>query len=294
MKDRSGIRSKTGIAISMVIFGTIGIFRRYIDMPSAMLACLRGIIGGAFLSFLLLFKGKKADNSAVRKNLFLLCLSGALIGINWIMMFEAYRFTSVSVATLCYYMAPVFVILASAVLFRERITVMKACCIAAAVIGMVLVSGADLRGGSAKGVLLGLSAAVLYATVVILNKKIQNVPPYEKTIVQLLSAGLVLVPYVLIAESPHGMTLSGKTIVLVLIVAILHTGISYAIYFGSIEKLRMQTVALFSYIDPVVAVLLSALILKERIGVSGWIGAALILGATFLNEYLDGRQRPAE
>ena len=277
--------------LAMTIFGTIGIFRRMVDIPSGMLACFRGVIGTVFLILFLVIRKQKPNFSVFRNHLPLLCLSGALIGINWILLFEAYNYTTVAAATLCYYMAPVFVILVAALFLKERMTLLKWICVAAAVMGMVLVSGV-LNGENAgpdntRGILLGLGAAFLYAAVVLINRTFSGVPPIERTVFQLGSAAIVLIPYILLAEEASQVRMSGRTVLLVLLIGILHTGIAYLLYFGSMDRLRIQTVALFSYIDPVVAVLLSTLLLKENIGVTGWVGAFMILGATLVNELFD-------
>lgn len=288
-------KAKAAFIMSMFIFGTIGIFRRYIPLPSGVIAMTRGFIGMLFIIFFVKLKGKNINWVNIKGNMPLLPVSGALIGFNWILLFEAYRYTSVAVATLCYYMAPVFVILASPLLFRENISVKKLCCVAAALAGMVLVSGvygADFGGiGELKGVLCGLGAAVFYACVVILNKFIKNISPYEKTAVQLGSAGLVVVPYVLYAESMADITVSAFIICMVLIVGIFHTGFAYVLFFGSMAKLKAQTIALFSYIDPVVAIILSVMILHEGMSVAEAAGAVLILCAAVASELPEKEMR---
>ena len=282
-------KAKLSLIISMFVFGTIGIFRKYVPLSSGLIAISRGYIGAVVLILLIvLIKKQKIAIGAIKSNLFLLCLSGGFIGINWILLFESYQYTSVATATLCYYMAPVFVVVAAPFLFKEKITLKKAICVAVALVGMVLVSGIIETGftgvGELKGILLGLGAALFYASVIVLNKKIKNVPIYEKTIVQLMSAATVLVPYSLLVEDNSAVEITPLVIIMLAIVGVVHTGISYALYFGSIEKLNTQTVAIFSYIDPIVAIILSAVILSEKMSAFGVIGAILILGSTMVSE----------
>lgn len=276
------------LVLSMSIFGTIGIVRKYIDLPSSVIALGRALIGTLFLALLLFIRRQPFSVSVVRKQALSLLLSGCFLGFNWILLFEAYCYTTVATATLCYYMAPVIVILAAPLLFRETLTVKKGLCVLAAVVGAVLVSGI-LTGGSGssdgKGVLLGLGAAVLYASVVLLNKGIRDVPAMDRTLVQLAVSAIVLIPYVLLTEDVTLLSPGAVDLGLLLLAGILHTGIAYALYFGSIHALSAQTAALFSYIDPVLAILLSALLLQEPMGISGIFGAVLILGAAFLSEY---------
>ncbi len=277
---------KLNMIAAMLVFGTIGIFRRYLPVSSAFLAFSRGILGGVFLLVYMLLT-KRLPKEKIPGKVFLRLVGiGVLIGFNWIMLFEAYNYTSVAVATLCYYMQPIILILASPLLFGERLTMKKGLCAAISIFGMVLVSG--VLGGSGagdpRGVLLGLGAAFLYAIVVILSKKTGGVDAYSRTTVQLLSAGLVMVPYLLITGDQNQAPFQVSTLVLLLVVGIVHTGIAYAMYFGSMQKLATQTVALLGYIDPVSAVLLSALFLREPLGLLGGIGAVMIIGAAIWSE----------
>ena len=274
---------------AMTIFGTIGIFRKYIPLPSSLLALARGIIGTAFLLLLVLvIKRDKLSTEAIKRNLGFLVVSGAFIGFNWILLFEAYQYTTVATATLCYYMAPVFVVLVSPFLFKERLTPLKALCVAVALAGMVFVSGIPQSGfggiSELKGILLGLGAATLYAIVVILNQYIKDISAYDKTIMQLGTAAIAILPYTLLTENFADITFTPVAVCMLFFVGIVHTGIAYTLYFGSMSGLKTQTIALFSYIDPVVAIILSAVILQENIGLWGVIGAVMVLGSTMVSE----------
>ena len=272
---------------SMLIFGTIGVFRRYIPLSSAFLAFARGILGGLFLLALMKARKKSAGVKLPSGVLLRLAVTGAMIGVNWILLFEAYSYTTVAVATLCYYMAPTIVVLLSPMLFKERLTGKKAVCAAVSVLGMALVSGViggGPGGGSVRGILFGLGAAVLYAAVVIMNKKTPGIDAYRKTTVQLLSAGLVMVPYLLLTDGFTGEGFSLSAALLLLAVGVVHTGVAYALYFGSMEGLSVQSIAVFSYIDPVSALLFSALLLREPLGAPQVIGAVLIIGSAMVSE----------
>ena len=271
---------------SMAIFGTVGIFRRWIPLPSATVAAARGIVGALFLLALQGVRKQKLSRDGIRQNLVLLLVSGAAMGANWIALFEAYRFTTVAAATLCYYMAPVLVILLSPLLLREKLTARKGVCAAAALLGMALVSGlADGGGlGTMRGALLGLLAAALYASVVLMNKQMCPMPAIERAVVQLLVAGVVVLPYALLTGGAGTQAPGAGTLLLLAAVCIVHTGLAYALYFGSVEHLPAHTLALLSYIDPVVAVLLSALLLHEPLTILTGLGAVLILGAAAVGE----------
>ena len=286
--------AKVSLILAMVIFGTIGIFRKYIPLPSGIVACARGILGVAFLLVFIKIKKIKMDREAIKKHLWILLVSGGFIGLNWVLLFESYRYTSVAVATLCYYMAPIFVMMVSPFLLKEKLTVKKVLCVIVALIGMVFVSGV-LDGGISdvsemKGILFGLGAAALYATVIMMNQKLREVPTYDKTIMQLGAAAVVLIPYILFVEDLSAVVLTPLIILMLIIVGVVHTGIAYALYFGSMNGLKAQTVALFSYIDPIVAIILSAMFLKEPMTIYSAIGAVLVLGATMISELPEKRK----
>lgn len=272
----------------MLIFGTIGVFVRHIPLPSSVIALTRGVTGTVFLLILTRMRNMPPERAAIRRHLPLLCLSGAAIGFNWILLFEAYRYTTVATATLCYYLAPVFVMLVSPLVLRESLTLRKALCALAALCGMVLISGILESGfsgsGQTPGILCGLGAAALYASVVLMNKKLGDVPAFDKTILQLGVAALALLPYVLVTEWGTALTWTLPGVTLLLILGVVHTGAAYTLYFGSIRDIPAQTAALFSYIDPVAAIFLSAVFLKEQLTLPGVIGAVLVLGSTLLSE----------
>lgn len=286
------MNAKIKIITAMVTFGTIGIFVRYIPLPSSIIALVRGVLATVFLLAVMSAGKRRPDGTAIRRNIVLLVVSGGLIGFNWIMLFEAYNYTSVAVATLCYYLAPVFVIIASPFILGEKLTMRKAFCVAAALAGMVLVSGVIQNyasGGNTEdlsltGVILGIGAGALYGTIILMNKKLKDISSYDTTVVQLAAASIVLVPYCLMTVDMGSLTITPVSAVLLLIVGIVHTGIAYVLYFGSIKELPAQTVAIFSYIDPILAVLLSALLLKENMDMLSILGAVMILGSTFVSE----------
>ncbi|MBP9989378.1 MAG: EamA family transporter [Ruminococcus sp.] len=273
------------MALAMFIFGTLGPFINNISFPSSFIAFSRAVIGTAFILLFMLVTKHKTDIKAVLKNLKLLIPSGIAMGFNWICLFEAYKYTGVAVATLCYYMAPVIVIILSPFILKEKFTKINLISSACAVIGAVLISGV-VNGAvkSIKGIVLGLTAAVLYSSIVIMNKFVSDLHPLETTLIQLASAAVTMLPYIIFTENISDFSFDKKSIILTSIVGILHTGIAYVIYFGSVQKIPAQTTAVFSYIDPVTAIIISTVFLNEKMTIIQIAGTILILGATLLNE----------
>lgn len=285
--NKDNFKSYVALIGSMLIFGTLGVVRRYVPLSSAMLALCRGALGSVFLLLFVLVRGGKLKLPE-RKTTLWLVLTGAIMGLNWMLLFEAYSYTTVAAATMCYYMQPTIVILLSPLVFRERLSGRKLACAVAAIVGMLFVSGV-LSGGigqvrDIRGIAFGLGAAALYAAVIILNKKVVVEDIYAKTVIQLAGAALVMIPYVLLTEGVPELTLTAADIGMVLLVGIVHTGITYALYFGSMQRLKAQTVAVMSYIDPVFALLLSAAVLHESLTPLGIVGAVLIIGSAVISE----------
>ena len=285
---RAETGAKLSVLLSMAIWGSVGIFVRYIPLPSSVIAFSRGVIGLLFLLLLVLLRKQKVGFAAIRGNLPVLCISSVALGANWILLFEAYRFTTVATATLCYYFAPILLIVASPILLKERLSVKKVICVLVALVGMVFVSGVAEGGlpgrDEALGILFGLMAAVLYATVVLCNKKMKAIAAFDRTMTQLGLSAVVLLPYILLTENVSSMQADAKAIVLLLVVGVLHTGVAYALYFGALDRLKAQTAAIFSYMDPVLAIILSALLLKEPLTLYSILGAVLILGSALVSE----------
>ncbi|MDF2908768.1 MAG: transporter [Herbinix sp.] len=285
-------RSKITFISAMLIFGSIGLVSRNIRLSSAQIALTRGVIGSIFLLLASKVLKEKISWQKIRPNLPLLIISGAGIGFNWILLFEAYKYTSIANATLSYYFAPVFVVLLSPFLLKERLTPIKVGCILAALGGMFLIVG--IGGGEGKnhviGIGYGLAAAVLYAGAIIVNKYMRGLSGLETTIIQISAATAVLVPYILLTETIHIFLIDTRSAAYLIILGLIHTGLAYMLYFTGLKKLKAQTVAVLSYTDPISAILMSALFLGEKLTLIQIFGGILILGATLFSEAYDRKQ----
>ena len=280
-------RSRAAYIFSMVIFGTISIFKRGIALSSGEISLLRAVIGGSGILLYMLLRGEKLPFRQVKSQLPLLLLSGAMMGANWIFFFEAMNHTTVAVATLGYYFAPIIVMVLSPLLFREKFTAKQVLCFVMASAGLVLIIGTGGGDGSssyAMGIGFALAAAALYAGVILLNKRITSVSGMNRTVFQFISAIAVLIPYVAMTSGFQVHTLSGSGIFCMLVLGLVHTGFAYCLYFSSLSTLQGQQAAILSYTDPLVSVIVSVTILGESLTLTQAIGGALILGFSLLNE----------
>ena len=274
------------LILSMAIFGTLGPFVRNIPVSSGELALYRAVLAAVLIAAFLAVTGQKIPFASIRKEVPLLLASGIAMGINWILLFEAYKYTTVSAATLSYYFAPVIVTVVCPILFREKLTGRQILCFVMSTAGLVLITGiGDMGNGKDLiGILFGLGAAVFYASVILLNKFIRNVEGIHRTFLQFVAAVVVLLPYVLLSGGITIGTLGGIGWVNLLIVGLIHTGVTYCMYFSSLKELPGQKAAILSYIDPLVAVLVSVTVLGETMTIWQGIGGILILGFTLWNE----------
>ena len=274
------------LVASMTIFGTLGIFVRNVPVSSGELALYRAGLAALLIAGYLLVTKQRIPFASMKKEIPLLLASGVAMGMNWILLFEAYKYTTVSLATLSYYFAPVIVTIVCPVLFKEKLTGKQALCFVMSTLGLVMITGiGDVGSGSdLTGILFGLGAAVFYAAVILLNKFIKKVEGIHRTFLQFLSAIVVLIPYVMLTSGVTLGKLNGIGWVNLLIIGFIHTGLTYCMYFSALKELPGQKAAILSYIDPLVAVMISVTLLGESMTLWQAVGGILILGFTLWNE----------
>ncbi len=276
-------------SLAVVLFGTIGMFLRWINIPSEIVVLCRGIIGTLVVWIVIRLKGKHVDLAAVRKNLLWLVLSGVSLGLNWIFLFAAYLHTSVAVASLCNYLAPVIVVMLAPLLYRERLGLKKLLYVAFAVVGVFLISGVIGTAPetlSGIGILFGLLAALGFVGIILCNRRLTGMNAYDKVIVQLAVSALTVLPYALVKNIGTPLVLDLRSVLLTVMLGLIHTGFAYCLYLDNLGKLPVHSVAVLGYIEPVVSVLCSVFILGEQMTLLGWIGAVLIIGAAAASELI--------
>lgn len=284
---KKGLNAKAMLSVSMAIFGTLGLFTRNISVSSGELALYRAVLASALIIVYLAVTGQKIDFKMIKGEILLLLASGIAMGINWILLFQAYRYTTISAATLSYYFAPVIVTVVCPFLFHEKLTGKQILCFCMSTIGLILIIGVESIGQGGNdllGILFGLGAAAFYAAVILLNKFIKNVTGIHRTLLQFFAAIIILVPYVAFTGGMHLTTLGGAGWGCLLTVGLIHTGITYCMYFSALKELTGQEAAILSYIDPLMAVLVSVLLLGESMSLRQLLGGILILGFTLWNE----------
>lgn len=282
------MKSKIQFILSMIIFSTIGLVVRYIDLSSSETALLSSSIGCLFLIFVFFVMKKSIPWKLVKVNAFVIFLSGIALGGNWIFLYKSYDYTTVTNATLAYYFAPVFVMILSPLILNEQLSIKKVVCICIAIIGMLLIVGHGISASGKSdllGTLFGLVAAAFYAALMLLNKFINNISKLEITIIQLGITAILLLPYVFFTEGFGILEVPKSSILFIILLGIINTGVGFWLFFSGMQNLKGQSIAMLSYVDPFVAILISGVILHEQLTIIQIIGGALLLGSTFVSEY---------
>lgn len=274
------------LIVAMCIYGSIGLVRKHVALSSSLIALSRSVIGAIFLIVALLLRKQQVDTNKIKKNFVYLVVSALALGFNWVFLFESYSYLSVATATLIYYFAPTLVIFVSVPLFKDKLSLKHILCAIISLVGMIFISGV-LQSEftlSVSGILLAVGAMLLYATVIVLNRKANEVPTLERTTMQLSVSAIILLPYTLLTDKTLFLGVDSTSIILLLVMGIVHTGIAYLLYFSAIGTLKSHTVAIFSYIDPTLAVILSFTVMQEGFSVFSLIGAILIILSSIVSQ----------
>jgi drug/metabolite transporter (DMT)-like permease len=280
--------------IALLLFGSNGIVASYIKLNSNEIVYLRTLIGSIFLIFVLAMSKKKIQFWKNKLHFLYLVISGIAMGASWIFLFEAYKQIGVSIATLCYYCAPVIVMILSPLIFKENISSAKLLGFLAVIIGMVCVNGqAFVQGRFSLGLIFGILSAIMYAIMVVFNKKAVSITGLGNATCQLV---ISFITVAILMSLKHGLLVNIMVgnLIPILILGIVNTGIGCYFYFSSIGRLPVQTVSILGYLDPFSALIFSAAFLGEKLSIVQIAGAVLILGGAAFGELFRSKNKPKE
>ena len=274
---------------ALLLFGSNGMVASFIQLSSLQIVLLRTLTGSILLAALFFLTGGKLTFYRHKRHFSFLAVSGIAMGASWMFLYEAYARIGVSIASLLYYCGPVIVMALSPLLFKEKLTANKIVGFLAVIVGVVLINGnAFGDNGDIFGIACGLLSAVMYAFMVICNKKAKAIVGLENSTLQLTIAFFTVAAFVGIKQG-YTMQITSSSVMPILILGLLNTGIGCYLYFSSIGKLKVQTVAICGYLEPLSAVLFSVVFLSEVMLPLQVIGAALIIGGAMAGELLNKR-----
>lgn len=270
--------------ISLLLFGSNGIVASFIDMNSYEIVFFRAFLGSLLLLLIFLAGKGKFTFFKYKKQFFCLVISGISMGASWMLLYEAYTKIGVSIASLLYYCGPMIVMALSPLVFKEKLTVYKAVGFLTVLCGVFLINGNRIHTQSNDfGVFCGLSAAVMYALMVMFNKKAAGINGLENAMLQLF-VSFVTVAVFIAWKQGFTVNITSASVLPIMILGFINTGIGCYFYFSSISHLPVQSVAICGYLEPLSAVLFSAVFLKEVMLTKQVIGGVLILGGAVVGE----------
>lgn len=288
-------KAKFQIVIAVVIFGTIGIVSRFIPLCSSGIVFYRAMLASLFLILVSIITKRKFSVAKIKQNSLLLFFAGGFMGLNWVLQFESFNVASVSVGTACYNIMPVFVILLTPIMFKQKLTFKSVICVLIAMLGIVFVSNVFVTGVKSHellGCIYGVLGGFFYALGVMTTKKMSDIDSYDKIIFEFLVSMLIMIPYVIVSKNGSFLFNAGLAmrdviigIIAILALGIVHTGIAYIMYYDSVNFLATDEIAIFSYIEPVTALILSFVLLHEKMNIYQLFGTILILASTFVANF---------
>lgn len=281
------MKEKLYFVSSMIIFGAVGVFIKYIGLSSGVIALFLSLIGAVFLLIVSICKKQKVSWRIVKKNIIALFIASISLSGNWIFLFQAYKETTIANAALSYYFAPVLVTMLSPIVLKEKLSIKKMVCIGIALIGLffILQNGTlETKENHFLGIVYGLIAASFYAALTLINKFIRGLDGVINTLLQLGFAVMILFPVVVFTENFHFSSFTGKMVLLMILLGVLHGGIGFYLFFVGMNGLNAQSIAVLSYVDPLTSLLISALVLGEKMTLLQVCGAVLLLGSILLGE----------
>lgn len=284
-------RPKTGLAhlvASGVLWGTGGLtgtlLARVTGLSPLSVAAYRLTAGGALIVIFLTLTGRRWPRG--RAAWARIGAVGLLAAVFQGSYFTAVSLTSVSLATLVTIgSAPVIVLAVEVATRRRRLTALTAA------ITLLVLSGLGLMAGFPHGfqpaatlasVAMALLAAAGFATVTLIGSRpVPRLDDLAVTGFGFTMGGLLLMP---LAAVVAGIGFHPAPTALGLLVA-LGTGptaVAYTLYFRGLRTAAASTGALLTLLEPLTGAVLAALVLGDRLGITGMAGAALLAVAVIL------------
>lgn len=274
------VRAMIKLTISMAIFGSIGFFTTQTGLPAVELVFIRCICATVFLGGLWLLTGGHKKEVWKKSEVMKTLICGVFIVLNWVFLFKAFEVMSISIAISIYNLAPIFVLLLGSVFLAEKMGLRSILATVVCFFGSILIVGIDSFTSISQfmnsGFVWALLSAICYALTMFTSKTIKGMSSYALTFVQTSVGILMLLPLCDFATL-HGLTQTNWLYILG--TGFIHTGFVYFLFFDSIRDLSTVLVSVLVFVDPVVAILLDAILLSFRPSLLQTIGILMIFGS---------------
>lgn len=285
-------RGSLEMVAAMLISGSIGWFVLMSGQPVINVVFWRCAIGALALLLVCGLLGQLRAPGLRRATLLVAVAGGIALVLNWLLLFSAYRYASISIATAVYNTQPFMLVVLGALFLGEKLTLRKLLWLALAFAGMALVVLAQPQQAGAgsqylRGILLALGAAFFYALMALAAKRLTGTPPQLIVLIQVSVGALMLLPLV----DFHADASAGQWGMLMAL-GVVHTGMMFVLLYGAIQKLPTHLTGSLSFIYPVAAMLVDRWAFAHQLSLAQLAGAALILLAAAGMNLLGERRRP--
>ncbi|MGP3591728.1 DMT family transporter [Vagococcus sp. WN89Y] len=260
------------MSLAMLISGSIGVFVLLSGLPVIDVVFWRCVIGAGTLLVVIRYTRQPLGGIA-RKRLLLAIAGGVALVLNWLLLFAAYSRLSIGLATVVYNTQPFMLVLMS-MLLGESVSRMKWGWLLLSFSGIVLLLLSDIKASSAgiTGIAMALGAAFFYALTALIARRLTSLTPLHIAFIQVLTGVVMLLPLAHLpafdTAFPWGMLLT---------LGIVHTGIMYQLLYSALQKLPTPVIGSLSFIYPLVAVVLDALLFGHTLSPLQMMGGIVIL-----------------
>lgn len=277
------------MVLSMLLSGTIGWAVTVSGQAPATVVLFRCLIGALALACWLLLRRQWQPLS--RAALGWILLGGLALSLNWLALFSAYRYSSLSVVTLVYHLQPLLLLILAARWQGERLPAGIWGSLLLALSGVLLtcdLNPGDWQHTQWQGPLLAALAALLYALATVLIRQVKQVPPAQIATLQLGFSGVMFLPA---AAGLSPMAL-GDSLPVLLILGLVHTAGMYLLMYRAFQRLPAAEIAMLSYLYPVTTLLVDRQVFHVQLHAGQWLGVTLILLALLRQQQLQRKARP--
>lgn len=285
------MKNKAGLSVALILtaasgWGLIGLFSRPLSaagLSSMQITFVRSVVTLAGMGLWLLIRDRSLFRVELRDGWMFLGTGLVSIVFFNVCYFTTIQRTTLAAASILLYTAPFFVMLMSAVFFRERITARKIAALALAFGGCVLVSGLGAGGMAPAALLTGIGAGFGYATYSIFSKfALKKYHTFTLIFYTFLVSTLCLAPFVRIPDAASVLAGSGRTALYAMGLGVVSTFMPYVCYTTGLENVEAGKASVLAFAEPMVATLTGILAFHEPLRLSSAAGIGLIFIAIVL------------
>ncbi len=277
--------------LSLLIMSITTLFPKLINLPAHYIIFGRSAVAAAALYiFLKLFK--KRNFHPNKPTYFILILTGILLGLHWLTLFQSIQISSVSIGIISFFTYPVITIFLEPLFFKNKLQFLDFVLSIFVIIGVFLiVPEFEFSNTATQGVIWGIISAFFFALRNIISKEVLNSHPAEEVMMfQLIISAFSLIPVILIFDA--NITIRFISITKIVILGIFFTAIPHTLLIRSLSGLSPKTVSILSSLQPFFCIVIAVIFLGEIPNSQIILGGIFIVSAVFM-ETVRSKKQPS-